>query len=290
VVNASNKQNKIVANKIGHPHHPWKINKDLQFILQIQQFGKQEFQNKFQTLKFGLTNKFSSQLKIFGLPSSDFRLILKIMKTIITILLVAIASVAFSSKYEETMKTNIDKLYSINSPIELQALANQFERIANAEQDKWLPNYYAAYCYVSSTFFDNIEVDDKHKQLDKAQSLIDEIQKKNSEESEVYALQAFVYQLRITDMSKGAKYSMKALSAIAEAEKLNPENPRVYYLRGSNTLHTPKFFGGGADKARPDLEKAARMFEKQKQEDALMPSWGNYHNKQLLDQCNKSEE
>ena len=32
------------------------------------------------------------------------------MKTIFTILLVSMASVVFSSKYEETMKTNIDNL------------------------------------------------------------------------------------------------------------------------------------------------------------------------------------
>ncbi|WP_346861771.1 hypothetical protein [uncultured Draconibacterium sp.] len=207
------------------------------------------------------------------------------MKTIITIFLVAIATVAFSSKYEETMKTNIDKLYALNSSVELQALANQFERIGIAEQDKWLPSYYAAYCFVRSTFLDEMDADDKHKQLDKAQSLIDELQKKYSEESEICALQALVYQLRITDMSKGAKYSMKASSAIAEAEKLNAENPRVYYLRGSNTFHTPKFFGGGAEKAKPDLEKAAKMFESVKQTDPLMPTWGNIHNGQLLEQC-----
>ncbi|WP_346856409.1 hypothetical protein [uncultured Draconibacterium sp.] len=207
------------------------------------------------------------------------------MKTIITIFLVAIATVAFSSKYEETMKTNIDKLYALNSSVELQALANQFERIGMAEQDKWLPSYYAAYCFVRSTFLDEMDADAKHKQLDKAQSLIDELQKKYSEESEICALQALVYQLRITDMSKGAKYSMKASSAIAEAEKLNAENPRVYYLRGSNTFHTPKFFGGGAEKAKPDLEKAAKMFEYVKQTDPLMPTWGNIHNGQLLEQC-----
>ena len=35
------------------------------------------------------------------------------------------------------MKANIDKLYTLNSSVELQALANQFERIANAETDKF---------------------------------------------------------------------------------------------------------------------------------------------------------
>lgn len=206
------------------------------------------------------------------------------MKTIITILLVAISTSVFSSKYEETMKTNIDKLYTITSSVELQNLANQFERIANAEQNQWLPAYYSAYCFVRSTFFDNMEVDDKHKQLDKAQALIDQLKKQNNE-SEIFALQALVYQLRITDMSKGAIYSMKASSAIEEAAKLNPENPRVYYLRGSNTFHTPKFFGGGADKAKADLEKASKMFETEKPKNGLMPNWGSYHCKQLLAKC-----
>lgn len=130
-----------------------------------------------------------------------------------------------------------------------------------------------------------METDDKHEQLDKAQSIIDQLQKKKENESEIFALQAFVYQLRITDMSKGAIYSRKAAEAIGMAEKLNSENPRVYYLRGSNTFHTPKFFGGGADKAKADLEKAAQMFDTQKQKDELMPNWGSQHNKQLLSKC-----
>ncbi|WP_163322351.1 tetratricopeptide repeat protein [Draconibacterium mangrovi] len=207
------------------------------------------------------------------------------MKTIITILLVVLSTTAFSSKYEETMKTNIDKLYQLHTSAELQVLANQFERIGNAEQDKWLPNYYAAYCFIRSTFFDEMDDDSKHAQLDKAQALVDQLMKTNDDESEVYALQALLYQIRITDMSKGAKYSMKASDAIKQAERLNPENPRVYYLRGSNTFHTPKFFGGGAEKAKPDLEKAAVMFESNQPTNPLMPTWGNVHNAQLLSQC-----
>ena len=212
------------------------------------------------------------------------------MKTIITILLVAISTAVFSSKYEETMKTNIDKLYQLHTSAELQALANQFERIGNAEQDKWLPNYYAAYCFIRSTFFDEMDNDSKQVQLDKAQALVDKLMKTNNDESEIYVLQALLYQLRITDMSKGAQYSMKAAEAIKQAERLNPQNPRVYYLRGSNTFHTPKFFGGGAEKAKPYLQKAAEMFESNKVTDPLLPTWGNVHNAQLLSQCEEQDE
>jgi len=86
-------------------------------------------------------------------------------------------------------------------------------------------------------------------------------------------------------MSKGYKYSRLAAEAIGVAEKLNPQNPRVYYLRGSNTFHTPKMFGGGKEKAKPDLEKAASMFESQKSESEIAPSWGAEHNAGLLKQC-----
>jgi len=212
------------------------------------------------------------------------------MKTIIMVLLLAFASAAFSSKYEEAMKANIDKMNQPTSSLELQNLGAQFERIGNAEPGKWLPNYYAAYCYIFSTVFDNMDNDAKKIQLDKAQVLIDKLTKNYSNESEIYTLQAFLFQLRITDMVSGAKYSGKASEAIATAEKLNPENPRVYYLRGSNTFHTPKFVGGGPDKAKPDLERAAAMFSSQKPNDPLMPTWGAYHNEQLLSECNKVEK
>lgn len=211
------------------------------------------------------------------------------MKTIITLLLALITSTAFGTKYDEVMKTNIEKMYKLTSSVELQELANQFERIGNAEADKWLPNYYAAYCFMTSTFFDNMEQDAKTVQLDKAQKLIDGLMKKNEKESEMHALQAFLYQLRINDMMSGAKYSQKAGDEITAAEKLNPQNPRVYYLRGSNTFHTPKFFGGGPENAKPDLEKAAGMFASPKETDPLMPAWGSVHNQQLLDQCKEAE-
>lgn len=209
------------------------------------------------------------------------------MKTIITILFVTIAGTVFSSKYEEVMKSNIDKMYQLTSSIELQSLANQFERIANAETDKWLPAYYAAYCYMRSTFFDDQDNDKKQAKLDKAQEIIDGLVKKYDKESEIYALQAFLFQLRIHDMVTGMKYSGKASDAIDAAEKLNPNNPRVYYLRGSNLFHTPKFVGGGPEKAKPDLEKAAAMFSSQKPDDPLMPTWGADHNQQLLSQCDE---
>jgi hypothetical protein len=214
------------------------------------------------------------------------------MKTILmfTILMTAFSATVFSANYEETMKVNIQKLNTEFTISGLTSLANQFERIANAETGKWHPGYYTAYCYVWATAVGKMPAEDKHKLLDLAQSQMDILQKTFKKESEIFALQAFVYQMRITDMSKGFKYSSLASEALEEAEKLNPNNPRVYYLRGNNKFHTPKAFGGGKEKAKPMFEKAAALFESQKPANAIEPAWGSEHNKQMLAQCNSKDE
>jgi len=205
----------------------------------------------------------------------------------IAILLTIFSSTAFTANYEGAMKTNIEKMNQLTSSSSFADLAANFQRISNAEKDKWLPGYYAAYCYVNATFPGKLESKEIHGYLDLAQTEIDKILKIAPKESEIYALQALIYQLRITDMSKGYKYSSLSSEALGTAEQLNSENPRVYYLKGSNTFHTPKMFGGGKDKAKPDLEKAAKMFEIQKPAIDIMPVWGAEHNKQLLAQCNE---
>jgi hypothetical protein len=214
------------------------------------------------------------------------------MKTILmfTILMTAFSSTVFTANYEETMKVNIQKLNTEFTISGLTSLANQFERIANAETGKWHPGYYTAYCYVWATAVGKMPAEDKHKLLDLAQSQMDILQKTFKKESEIFALQAFVYQMRITDMSKGFKYSSLASEALEEAEKLNPNNPRVYYLRGNNKFHTPKAFGGVKEKAKPMFEKAAALFESQKPANAIEPAWGSEHNKQMLAVCNSKDE
>lgn len=209
------------------------------------------------------------------------------MKKLIIILLVAISISAKAQQYEKAMGSNIAKLYTLTTSTELQDLGNTFERIANAESDKWLPAYYAAYCHVRSTFFEQSDNDAKQQQLDKAQGILDNLLEKYNNESELYCLQALAYQLRITDMNTGAEYSPKASKAIAIAQKINPNNPRAWYLQGSNLYHTPESFGGGADKAKPLIEKAAALFEEESTQSTLMPTWGAIHNKKLLEQCNK---
>jgi len=59
-----------------------------------------------------------------------------------------------------------------------------------------------------------MEAEEIHKYLDKAQDELTKVATKHSGESEIHALQAHIYQLRITDMSKGMKYSVLASESL----------------------------------------------------------------------------
>lgn len=211
------------------------------------------------------------------------------MKQIILAAIILCSSLisGFSANYEETMGQTIQKMYQSQSQSELTDIAGQFERIGQAEKGKWLPGYYAAYTYMSILIYNyDLAIEIKKELLNKAQSNIDNILKIEGNESEIYVLQALVYQMSMLSPEDGYKYSTLANEALGKAEKFNANNPRIYYLKGLNYFYTPKEYGGGTDVAKPLFEKADKLFKSSSEVASLMPNWGKEHNTQMLQQCN----
>lgn len=214
------------------------------------------------------------------------------MKQIIltAIILCSVLINAFSASYEETMGQEIQKMYQSQKAEELTEIANQFERIGQKETDKWLPGYYAAYSYISILFFNSqISNEEKLGYLNKAQKNIDDILKIDANESEIYTLQALLYQLSMLNPEDGYKYSTLSNEALGKAEKMNAGNPRVYYLKALNLFYTPEEYGGGVSIAKPIFEKADGLFQKETGHQSLLPSWGKEHNTMMLQQCDEKK-
>ncbi|MGQ1890602.1 hypothetical protein ACT29H_09190 [Thermophagus sp. OGC60D27] len=206
------------------------------------------------------------------------------MKTILlTIVVVLSASLSSAGNYETVMKENIDKMYQSSSSSELETLAAKFYRIGEAEKEKWIPYYYAAYSYVTITFSIFEDTEETDRQLDKAQEMLNKALKLAPDESELYVLQGLIHSMRITTPTRGMKYSMLSNEALAQAEKLNPNNPRLWFCKAQNVLYTPAMFGGGEKKARPLYEKAARLFQSFEAPHALWPDWGEEINAQQIE-------
>jgi tetratricopeptide (TPR) repeat protein len=213
---------------------------------------------------------------------------MKIIIFIAFVLLIAQKMHGNDTLYYPILRKSIDLAYKEYKLENYRQLANCSERILLAYKNEWLPYYYEAYAYVNMSF---IETNEGNKEMysDKAQNLLDEVFKIKPDESELFILQSLVYfaRMSISPMINGPLYITKALNALSDAEKLDPDNPRTYYLRGKSTINTPKFLGGGKDAALPIFEKALTMYKTFKQKSTVHPDWGKEDAERLYKECKK---
>jgi hypothetical protein len=216
------------------------------------------------------------------------RTLISILKRmIIALMLCFVSGLSIADNYQQAMGQALQSMTTANNTEKLLAVADQFERIGNAEKNQWLPFYYASFsCLNVIMRSNNLNEKEKEQIFIRAEGLLQKAKDVAPKESELYALQGLLYQLMISNPEDGATLSMKSASALEKAQSLNSENPRVYYIQGTNAFYTPKMFGGGAERAKPLFEKAKQLFDAQQVTNPFLPSWGKEHNEQLLNQCN----
>ena len=67
--------------------------------------------------------------------------------------------------------------------------------------------------------------------------------------------------------------SSKIHSLLDEAEKIKPEFPRIYLIRGTMKYNTPGIFGGSYKDALKNFNKSVSLYERQN-EDTASCDWG----------------
>lgn len=212
-------------------------------------------------------------------------------KIIFSVVLILIATVSFaqSDKFMAAMKSNIAAIdTSFKNPANLLTLANNFERIATAEKNQWLPYYYAALCQVNYTYMEQ----DKSKIdaiADKATMLIDKadsLQPKNSEISCIKSMIASAHMM-VNPMQRYMEYGPEAASHLEAAMQEDPANPRPEYLRGQGLKYTPEQFGGGCVTAKPVLQASLDKYNKFKPASEIHPNWGKQRVESMISECSK---
>ncbi len=187
------------------------------------------------------------------------------------------------NNYREIMLRTLERLNGASGREQFLECVNQFERIARAEKTRWLPYYYGAYALTLMSF-DETDGAKRDLLLDRAQEMVERALEIAPDESEIHALQAFMYPPRILvdPMQRGMVYMEKAFQSLEHAKALNPDNPRIYFLEAINRLNMPPSMGGGPDVAIPLFEKAADLFRTFHHEDPLWPRWGEEVNRAEL--------
>lgn len=193
--------------------------------------------------------------------------------------------------YQTVMETAIDEMYKANTVINIQTVANKFDRIGAAEKNKWLPYYYSAYCFVMMTTQEK-DLTKWDGYLDAADEILDKaIKLKKPDIVEILALRGFSNMMRISvdPATRGQEYSMKSAAFLQQAHLLDEQNPRVNLMMAQMLFGTAQFFGKGTDEACQKFANAKALFVKEETGGrGILPSWGKPQVESMLKHCTPS--
>lgn len=182
------------------------------------------------------------------------------------------------SGYEKIMAEKISKIETSKSPEEFQSLANDFQRIADKEKDKWQPGYYTALAYIQKG---RAQMQGGNNQAleetaDRAQQYVDAAEAVEKDNSEIHLLQKMIYSLKmmVNPMERFRTFGSKAAEELKKAEQLDPSNPRVTLIRAEDTYYTPEQFGGSKTKGMELFKTALEKFNAFQPKTSLDPNWG----------------
>ena len=208
------------------------------------------------------------------------------MKQLLVIISMFFAGMVMSqSKYEAAMARGLEQFKSAKSAEDMTAASAFFERVAEAEKDKWLPYYYAAYTnYVTAWMNQKL---DKDKVAGKSNDLITKAEALEPNNSELFCLRQMTatLQMLVDPMSRWQSYGTEASNAVEKAIKADPNNPRSYYLKGQNLMGTPEAYGGGKAVAKKLFEKSVELYKTFQPASPFHPNWGKEETEKLLAAC-----
>jgi len=206
------------------------------------------------------------------------------MKIILaTLALFTVITTNSQANYEKGM-TKAFELWESKKPDEA---INLFERIARAEQENWLPFYYAAQVHVVTTFGlkDGKEIESR---LKKAQDFLNEAKTFSKENAEISIMEAMLNTAYVAYNPSvyGMTHSAKVEQFYQKAKVLEPKNPRAILYHAEWKMGAAKFWGKDPKAFCPEIEKAILYFESEvKNEIPFYPKWGENQIKRVQQSC-----
>lgn len=205
-------------------------------------------------------------------------------RLIFTIVFFVTSMLSAQTQYE----TGMQKAFSLWGEGKSAEASAMFERIALAEKDNWLPNYYVALVNTTSSF----QTQDKNQitaLLAKAQEALNKELDKNPENPELLVMQAMINTGWIVadPMTNGMKLSAKTIAIYDKALAIAPENPRALFSKAEFEIGGARYFGNDTKPMCAQIDKAIELFAKFKPETPFHPNWGLDRALEAQKECNK---
>lgn len=182
------------------------------------------------------------------------------------------------TNFEKAVTDKISKMEQAKTPEDFTAVSNDFARIGDKEKTQWLPYYYAAQASIEKGR--NLMRTGKLTELDEiaaeAQTNLDKASDLSKDNAEIFILQKMIHNLKmmVDPQSRFMSEGMLGADALAKAEKLDPENPRISLLKAEDIYYTPEQFGGSKSKGLEMFQKSLDQFKVYQPKTSLDPTWG----------------
>ena len=203
-------------------------------------------------------------------------------------LFISSSLVLAQAPWEAPLQAQLQRIDTAQNNDILAQVAPVIERIALANPDAWLPNYYAA--HVSLLIHWTTGNNACEACVEKADAFLEKAEAADNN-SEVLTMRARYYQAMLgLKPMRAPYYAPKASGILEQAQKLDPTNPRAAFVMGQNLYFTPKMFGGGEEAARPYFEQAGKLFDAEQLDEnrsKTLPSWGRNQNMGFINRLAK---
>ena len=138
--------------------------------------------------------------------------------------------------------------------------------------------YYAAFSILKKgrTLMQQNQIAQLDEVAKEAQNYIDKAEALSPNNAEIYILKKMNHGLKmmVNPMERWQTEGQAAQNALAEAKKLDPENPRITIMEAEDLYFTPEQFGGSKAKGIELFKKALEQFKTYKLKSSLDPNWG----------------
>ena len=178
-------------------------------------------------------------------------------------------------------------LFITTIAITFNVQGTQAVRIANAEETKWRPFYYASYgSLMEAVYSMNGERSKMDPLLDKAQEYINSATAIESN-VETTILQGYIHMIRLTvdPATRGQQYSGLSMQLFGKALSMDPENPRAMTLMGQMKMGTAQFFGQDSSEGCEMVARSVSMYDSYTTENELDPTWGKPFAESVANSC-----
>jgi len=161
-----------------------------------------------------------------------------------------------------------------------------FERIAQAETERWVPLYHAAYVLILSSF----EAPDKTKrdaQLERAKEHIAAAHERAPDNAELITLEGFLYTAYVAmePDTYGMQYMGKVIALHDRALAIDPDNPRARMHKIEFEWNGANFFGQDLTPFCERMKAVIPIFEAEQSDLPFAPQHGIERARKVVESC-----